>query len=259
MMSREPNRAGASRIRPNRAEPHRAESDRADRTGANRSGSTEPKRTHQTEPNQSKPDRIRPIRAVSGQAGPIKPYWPNQSEPSRIEPKRIESGRIEPERAESSRDGSDRIGPERAVSARTETHPLRLGLPDQMALKTTGQAHDASVRARTMEHDRLQAILLHQMVEHVFERPSTQAETSRKLFGSVRLAALKRRANANHHANRLPRIRPFPPRSSARHRASIHRQRSGLAQTPQPQTPECASCPCRAPNGPRTSPHRRIV
>ena len=214
------------------------------RTGPDRPSRSEP---HQTEPNQSKPARIRPIRAVSGQAGPIKPYWPNQSEPSRIEPRQIESGRIEPERAGSGWAGSNR------------THPQRLRLPDQVALKTTGQTHGTSVRARTMEHDRPQAILLHQMVEHVFERPSMQTETSRKLFGSVRLAALERRANANHHANRLPRIRPFPPRSSARHRASIHRQRSGLAQTPQLQTPECASCPCRAPNGPRASPHRRIV
>lgn len=240
-MSREPNRARASRIRPNRAGPHRAESDRADRTGANRSGSTEPKRTasDRTEPEQAGPNQTDPSR--------IGTSWTDQTvlaKPKRTKPNRAET---------------DRIEPERAVSARTETHPLRLGLPDQVALKTTGQTHGTSVRARTMEHDRPQAILLHQMVEHVFERPSMQTETSRKLFGSVRLAALERRANANHHANRLPRIRPFPPRSSARHRASIHRQRSGLAQTPQLQTPECASCPCRAPNGPRASPHRRIV
>ena len=89
------------------------------RTGPDRPSRSEP---HQTEPNQSKPARIRPIRAVSGQAGPIKPYWPNQSEPSRIEPSQIESGRIEPERAESSRDrsnrtGASRIGPNRDTSA----------------------------------------------------------------------------------------------------------------------------------------------
>ena len=242
----ESSRTASGRIRPGR--PNRSEPERFDRAEANRI------RPNRTRASRTESDRSGPYRGKLDRSNRIGQTKANQAESSRARSNRAGSNLSEPNRAE-----TDRIEPERAVSARTETHPLRLGLPDQVALKTTGQTHGTSVRARTMEHDRLQAILLHQMVEHVFERPSMQTETSRKLFGSVRLAALKRRANANHHANRLPRIRPFPPRSSARHRTSIHRQRSGLAQTPQPQTPECASCPRRAPNGPRASPHRRIV
>ena len=242
-MSREPNRARASRIRPNRAGPHRAESDRADRT--ERTGAVRPSRSepHQTEPNQSKPDRSRPIRAVSGQAGPIKPYWPNQSEPSRTSrdrSNRAGSNLSEPYRPEPDTSAAARLARSGgAQNDRPSARRLR-ACADDGTRPASGNPSPSNGRAR-------------------LRAPVMQTETSRKLFGSVRLAALERRANANHHANRLPRIRPFPPRSSARHRASIHRQRSGLAQTPQLQTPECASCPCRAPNGPRASPHRRIV
>ena len=232
----ESSRTASGRIRPGR--PNRSEPERFDRAEANRI------RPNRTRASRTESDRSGPYR---GRAGPIKPYWPNQSEPSRIEPRQIESGRIEPERAGSGWAGSNR------------THPQRLRLPDQVALKTTGQTHGTSVRARTMEHDRPQAILLHQMVEHVFERPSCRPK---RRESSSEVYALPPSSDARTpttmqtaflaFVHSLPAAAHGIAQASTANGRDWRRRRSCKPR-------KCASCPCRAPNGPRASPHRRIV
>ena len=68
-----------------------------------------------------------------------------------------------------------------------------------MVLETLGQAHGAPTTMRAANHDRPQAAVLHQVIEHVLKIPTAQTEAPRERCGRVRPATLEHSENANHH------------------------------------------------------------